>query len=540
MALSKVALIQPLQANLGTAVDTIVVGNERKEFTIHRTLLWATAPLFKDYIKEGRSSLLSAWTNHDDKIRQESDGTWHGYVSLVLPQEDPLLFRFFRDWLYSGCIPNNVTCYLKVGDHCAKDEFWWRVLKFGERSQVDRLIALAGKELEILFSENEPSIPSCAFVKSVFDERSRYLDCWKEYIIRHAAFWLEHSANREVWSRFLVSHEEVGPALAAALVRNEIRHPQQLFPCSTYCSDKCSHFLAMGYLEEAADEANQSQNDCVADLIRAQLITDDPTEPSQNEADGDRGAGWGFDRFNQPSIYCCGSRADGWDCSCTTDPVVPTPSQSTIPESPTEAPTSCPSQRAPSPPPISPEHGQDVNTKQPQDMVKEFGGSNHADLVAKFSAWLLSEASGHNGTKSHDNQQTASTSKHGENVALNDVSASRGGIDTPSYCYCPACTFCAVDPKTERCHHCGYVLHREDYLGLSEPPQTMQRHIQARSNRANRTPGPPRWDPERWVKIQDNAADKHATVENYSWNDEGGDWQNTGSQVSTGAGWDYE
>ncbi|KIV79343.1 hypothetical protein PV11_06909 [Exophiala sideris] len=411
MALSKIAPIQPPQVDLGTQVVDIIVGTERKVFTIHSQLLFATSPVFEDYIFHGNSNMF---LGPDNTIRTESG--WDGTNALVLPDTDPLLIQLFRDWLYSGRIPDNVSCYIKPGDECQEDLFWWRVLKLGGRLLIDHLTALAERELEGLFSEDQPTVPSSDFVASVFDEGLSWeLSCWQGYIIEHAAFWLERSANRDVWYRLVDGHKHVPRRLLGALISVN-QHPCRRYP-SGGCMEYCCHVLADSRFEVApTPPAEQSQANRTL-LTRARLITDEPIEAAQSDADWNNACGW------QSNNHDCGHAGCDEDCwesdnmACSEGLAVATPSQSTIRERPTEAAPPVPSQQAPSPLPTSPEHDQHVNTKQAQDLLKEIGGSSYADLVAKFSTWLLNEASVQNGVKGHEIQQTASTFKHEENSA---------------------------------------------------------------------------------------------------------------------------
>ncbi|KAK4944220.1 hypothetical protein LTR10_016333 [Elasticomyces elasticus] len=471
MVLGTIAYMEPPQVDYGTEVTTIIVGTERKEFTIHSELLFAAVPVFQDYIEKGSSHRLPSRVSGV----QVEGGDWASSdpcKKLVLPNEDPLLFSLFRDWIYSGRIPDHISRYMKAMHESYADLFWWRVFKLGERLQTGGLVGLAVGELKKLFSAEKPNIPSQHFIECLFDEPSSKLHCMRQYIVRHAAFWLEKSANREVWLQLLNSHEKVAPVLASALIKKHISHPQQE-SSEEACPDHCYHGLIYEYVADTAytgiEDSCYLPEGHTFHLTRAQLNTVVPTEPGQYEADLDSDDGWGFERPYQPSRYCCDSRADGWDCSCTTVPVVPTPSQSTIPGPPTETPPPCPSQQAQPPILTFPEHGQDVNTQQPQDMLKEFEGSNYAGLVAKFGAWLLTEASGQSGTKSHDNLQTASTFKNGENIGLNNGSMSHGGLDTPSYRYCPDYGFCVVDPEAPNgCTGCGHGPHHADNLALAD------------------------------------------------------------------------
>lgn len=241
MASSKIAVVQPPQVDHGTQTVEIIVGAERKSFIIHTELLFATAPVFRDFFTSGFSDRLPS----TDTIRAESDG-WGYPRNLIVPHEDPLLFQLFRDWLYSGCVPDNVSRYIMAGDPCYEDVFWWRVVKLAERLQIDRLTVLAVGELECIFSQDQATVPSPVFVTSVFEEPTWALQCWGHHIVLHAAFWLERSADRSIWLSLLNSHKDIPVALLTALVGKKIVHPQQGFPRGL-CSDNCPHSLANRY-----------------------------------------------------------------------------------------------------------------------------------------------------------------------------------------------------------------------------------------------------------------------------------------------------
>ncbi|KAI1629739.1 hypothetical protein EDD37DRAFT_617738 [Exophiala viscosa] len=513
MVLGMLAPIEPPQGDYGTEVVTVIVGTERKEFTIHSELLFTAVPVFRDYLEEGSSHRLPSALN---AIRVEG-GDWNscdGCKKIVLPHEDPLLFSLFRDWIYSGRIPDNISRYMKAGHESYPDLFWWRVLQLGEKLRTGSLPGLAVGELEKLFSPEKPSIPSDHFIRSVFDEPSAKWNCMRQYIVRHVAFWVEKSADRNAWHRLLNIHKNVASGLASALMQKKTYHPQGTWGQSI-CSDLCYHGLMYEYEVDTAysgiEESCYLSENRTFHLTHARLIDDNAFKVARSEADGNPAEPCVIDP-DYESVCVDQSHWEPEESSSTERSVIATPTQSTIPEPPTEAAPPIPSQAAPSPIITSSISGQHVNTQHPQDFVNDVGGSNHADLVAKFSAWLLNEASGQTGIKGHDSQRTASNFKRAGNVAylppisnaanfnshneptrtgaVNNGRASHSGLDAPNYCHCPydncpydRCPYYGldvVDPETPgTCIGCGREAHYTDKLALADGLGPRQQHNEA-------------------------------------------------------------
>lgn len=242
MAFSKIAVVQPYQVDYGAQTVEIILGAERKSFTIHKELLFVHAPVFRDFFTSGFSNRLAS----TDTIRVNHDAWDPSRYNFVVPHEDPLLFQLFRDWLYSGRVPESVARYIKAGDPCYEDAFWWRVVQLAQRLQIDRLTVLAAGELECIFSQDQATVPSAEFVASVFDEPSSELHCWRHHIVLHTAFWVEKSADRSVWFSVLDGHKAIAGELVTALLGKQNFHPQQGFPRSL-CSKNCPHDLAINY-----------------------------------------------------------------------------------------------------------------------------------------------------------------------------------------------------------------------------------------------------------------------------------------------------
>jgi hypothetical protein len=120
----KIATVQPPRVPHGTEVVRVVVGAGagNQEFAFHKNLICAASDFFSRTFK--------------GNFAEAEEGT------LELPEESPVLFELFYDWLYTGRVAPGPNAYYKEKDETYyTDEFWLRAYLMADRLLIDRLRA---------------------------------------------------------------------------------------------------------------------------------------------------------------------------------------------------------------------------------------------------------------------------------------------------------------------------------------------------------------------------------------------------------------
>ncbi|EXJ87749.1 hypothetical protein A1O1_04675 [Capronia coronata CBS 617.96] len=199
--MDEITAAQPPRVPFGTDSLIIVVGDEEQEFLIHKNLLCAASDSFGDTWK-------SAFMKIEDRRYR-------------LLGEEPALFQLVQDWLYSGRVPNNVSCYMTKEKSYHTDEFWWNVYRMGARLGMGRINLLAVEKLQTLFWTTWSLVPSTAFIAALFG--SQLSPQLEEFVVGHVAYWLQRSRANHIWTPLLDAHDRFASNLAYAMMRS-IRH----------------------------------------------------------------------------------------------------------------------------------------------------------------------------------------------------------------------------------------------------------------------------------------------------------------------------
>ncbi|EXJ82851.1 hypothetical protein A1O3_06666 [Capronia epimyces CBS 606.96] len=193
-----VTAVQPPQVPYGTEFVILILGKQKQKFLIHKNLLCASSGFFNDVFN--------------------SDFVQVGDQQYTLPHDDPGLFHLVQDWLYSGRVPESVSCYMNNETSSHTDEFWWNVYGMGQRLDMSRIKILAVEKLQGLFSTTSALIPSTEFIASLFT--SGLSPLLEEVVVGHVAYWLLRSKANPVWSPLPEAHERFGTNLAYAMMKN--------------------------------------------------------------------------------------------------------------------------------------------------------------------------------------------------------------------------------------------------------------------------------------------------------------------------------
>jgi hypothetical protein len=195
-----------------------VVGAEKAVLTIHVNLLIAAC----DY-RPG----TYLW----DAIIGAIQKGEHSGRGVFFPEEDPLLFRLFCDWLYAGRVAGDITDYMTPDWEYPTDVFWWRVSHMGIRLGSERFVALALQELQELFTAANPVVPSGDFLRRILNDPAS--QCLKHYIVRHVMFWSGKAQGAEAaaWIELLDTHGKLAQEVAKIRVGTgscDLPHPESI------------------------------------------------------------------------------------------------------------------------------------------------------------------------------------------------------------------------------------------------------------------------------------------------------------------------
>ncbi|KIW12537.1 hypothetical protein PV08_09814 [Exophiala spinifera] len=261
--------VHPPRVPHGSSMVDVMVGNiggtrDAKFFTIHDRLLSASSPVFKDAIDNSHDFY------HESIKLERSHG---GQLGMKIPDEEAAIFQLFYDWLYSGRVPASLGQYL-TRDFQSPDEFWWEVLLFAERYEISRLTLLATNSLQGLFSSNEPLVPSSDFMGRLFSDDVEEHSCLRKYVSQHVAFWLEKSADREIWYARIQTPQAAVNYFAHAVTRNDGSHPMFSKDYTRDCKYACPHYMASILEQEDKDLRDKSFDSRrqIVELESAELI----------------------------------------------------------------------------------------------------------------------------------------------------------------------------------------------------------------------------------------------------------------------------
>lgn len=207
----QIAAVQPPQVPHGTQVVRIVVGADNQEYAVHKNLICASSEFFNRMF--------------NGNFTEAKEG------ALELPEESPVVFNLFYDWLYTGRVAKGLSAYYeKKEESCFVDDFWIKAYLMADRLLIDKLRELAIVSLKNLFSRRLPLVPSKVFIAALFGHDS--LPDMKIYVAEHVAYWLLRCHEKKVWEACVDAHEKFGTEMARAIIRcvEDFSHPSKRQP----------------------------------------------------------------------------------------------------------------------------------------------------------------------------------------------------------------------------------------------------------------------------------------------------------------------
>lgn len=232
----------------GTLIARVLVGPEKKEFCIHKNLLVAASPFFKEAL----------------------DGPFAEATSqqVSLPEHDPEIFELFSDWLYAGTLINDSRALSIIRKEHSADMCWLMVFRMADSLMIPGLQVEAYNRITSLFSRpsnvtgsgsNNVRMPTKSFLSSLFGEG--YPLALQMHVVEHAAYFLPKSAHEIDWAVNFTAHDRYGTEIALAIVRSHTKHPF-LHP-SQQASFAENHGFDLSALEAQARAADEKPSDVV-------------------------------------------------------------------------------------------------------------------------------------------------------------------------------------------------------------------------------------------------------------------------------------
>lgn len=103
----------------GTLIARVLVGPGKKEFRIHKNLLVAASPFFKEAL----------------------DGPFAeaGSQQVSLPEHEPEIFGRFSDWLYAGTVVHDSRALSSIKQELPADMCWLMVFQLADSLMIPGL-----------------------------------------------------------------------------------------------------------------------------------------------------------------------------------------------------------------------------------------------------------------------------------------------------------------------------------------------------------------------------------------------------------------
>ena len=200
----------PPKIDRGARTVKILVGteNDQQEFIIHKDLLCASSKFFE---KAFSGPFVEGNTQE-----------------MKLPEEEPTVFAFLCDWLYTGRLGPSNMAYMVARQLWNEDSFWLKVYGMADRIMSPGLQVVAYACLTKLFDQYDATVPSREFVYSLFTEDAPL--AMQMHVIEHVAYWLPKSQNKEDWAQLFSIHERFGMEMALAMVRSQSKASEFIHP----------------------------------------------------------------------------------------------------------------------------------------------------------------------------------------------------------------------------------------------------------------------------------------------------------------------
>ena len=192
---------------LGKEVVIVLVGPEQEKFAVHKDLFCASSHFFSSALKGGFNEALSG--------------------VIKLPEVAPNYFEFLYRWLYSPPRQNGDPLYQQVPDADSEpDIILLNIYVMADYLLVPGLKLLALEQLRDLFSSNDPTIPSHGFIKVLFEDGNQ--KSIQLYLVKHIAFWLSKSQDRDEWVELIKVHDKLALEMAVEFANLDTTHVDAL------------------------------------------------------------------------------------------------------------------------------------------------------------------------------------------------------------------------------------------------------------------------------------------------------------------------
>jgi hypothetical protein len=202
MLLGRVSTVKPPEVQHGSAMVTIIVGSNKEEFTIHKWVSLATVMLIpscnwtavvgsfasRSFLTGFGRNLICGASDFFDKC---FNGDFVEGVDQVvnLPETDAQLFQIVYTWLYSGRVADSANTCSRDGESCFADVFWWKLYLMADRLLMPRVKVLAVHQIQHLFGDKKPLVPSNDFLADLFQYAR--LPLLETYLVSYVVFWVE-------------------------------------------------------------------------------------------------------------------------------------------------------------------------------------------------------------------------------------------------------------------------------------------------------------------------------------------------------------
>jgi hypothetical protein len=236
----------------GTLIARVLVGPEKKEFRIHKNLLVAASPFFKEALN-GRFAEA-------------------GSQQVSLPEHDPETFELFCDWLYAGTLVSDCRSLSIIRQELPADMCWLMVFQLADSLMIPGLQLEAYNRITSLFNRpsnlsssgsNNVRMPTKDFLSSLFGEG--YPLALQMHVVEHVAYFLPKSANETDWAANFTAHDRYGTEVAMVIVRSHTKHT--FLHASQQASFAENHGFDLSALEAQARAADEKPSDVATEKM---------------------------------------------------------------------------------------------------------------------------------------------------------------------------------------------------------------------------------------------------------------------------------
>ena len=174
----------PPRVSKGSQIVKVIVGPEgpatsQQQYTLHKDLVCAASKFF-------RMALTGPFLEAQNK-------------EIKFPEEDPLIFRAFGDWLY-GTYPGTQGLSKKVDWQM----YWYNVFCLGDRLFCPGLQLFAVRQIQTILNPDTPVKPSPDLVLALsFNEFPMSALIIRGHVWGHLRYWLQNSSEEnEAWAAY--------------------------------------------------------------------------------------------------------------------------------------------------------------------------------------------------------------------------------------------------------------------------------------------------------------------------------------------------